>query len=106
MWWVRWRYRPVPQAVRRGTRFGQNFRGNSNPGNIVPPTRVIVSRKLPSGELIENRVDVKRAMHDPRERLLIAPGDVVSLEYTPEEIASNFAINLVTFNFMVIVNRK
>ncbi|MCA9246950.1 MAG: polysaccharide biosynthesis/export family protein, partial [Planctomycetales bacterium] len=57
-----------------------NFR--SGPGNIVPPTRVIILRQLASGEQIKIHVDLKQASLDNRERILIQPEDVVMLHYT------------------------
>jgi protein involved in polysaccharide export with SLBB domain len=80
-----------------------NFKGIYNPGNIVPPSRVLVLRTLPNGEQIEIRVDLRKALRDPRERLIIAPGDVVMLYYKPGEVATNYTINILTFNIASIV---
>ena len=80
-----------------------NYRGQYNPGAIIPPTRVLVLRTLPSGEQIQIRVDLKKALHDKRERLLIAPGDVVMLYYKPGEVFGNYAINFATFNVFGII---
>jgi protein involved in polysaccharide export with SLBB domain len=75
-----------------------NLKGTYNPGAIIPPTRVLILRKLPNGEQIEIRVDLKRALRDQRERIVIAPGDVVMLYYKPGELTANFVINAATFN--------
>lgn len=74
-----------------------NFR--TGPGAIVPPTRAIVIRKLPSGEQVKIMVDLRVAMNNPRERINIMPGDLILLKYRPTEIAANVALNFVNFNF-------
>ncbi len=80
-----------------------NFRGLYNPGAIIPPTRVLILRKLPNCEQIEIRVDLKRMKTDCRERIIIQPEDVVMLYYKPGEVAGNFAINFLSFNALSIV---
>jgi protein involved in polysaccharide export with SLBB domain len=79
-----------------------NFKGIYNPGNIIPPTRVIIMRTLPNGEQIQIRVDLKRAKLDQRERIIIAPGDVVMLYFKPGEVAGNWATNFATYNALGI----
>ena len=76
-----------------------NFR--SGPGNIVPPTRVIILRTLPDGEQIKIRVDINKAVNNPKERIRILPGDVVMLHYKPHEVVSNTILNYMNFNFNV-----
>lgn len=73
----------------------------SGPGNIIPPTRVLVVRTLPNGKQLKIHVDLKRAMDDPRERLIIQPGDMVILAYTPTELAGNIALNFVSFSYAI-----
>ncbi|HEX3657660.1 MAG TPA: polysaccharide biosynthesis/export family protein [Pirellulales bacterium] len=80
-----------------------NFKGPYNPGDVIPPTRVLILRTLATGEQIQIRIDLKKAMHDPGERLIIAPGDVVMLYYKPGEVIGNYALNFVTFNVAAIV---
>jgi hypothetical protein len=76
-----------------------NFR--SGPGNIVPPTRVIVVRKVESGEQVKIHVDLRVAINDPRERLIVQPGDLVLLKYTPAELAGNLALNFVNVGYNI-----
>jgi protein involved in polysaccharide export with SLBB domain len=76
------------------------FRTGAGPGNIIPPTRVLILRKLPNGEQLPIRVDLSRAMRDKKERIIIQPGDFVMLHYKPGELAGNVALNF--FNFNVI----
>ena len=80
-----------------------NFKGIYSPGAIIPPTRVLILRKLPNGEQVQIRVDLKKALHDQRERIVIAPNDFVMLYYKPGEVAGNYVINLLTFNVASIV---
>ncbi len=75
------------------------FRTGAGPGNIVPPTRVLIVRKLPHGQQIPIRVDLAKAMLDPKERILIQPGDLVMLQYKPWELTENVALNF--FNFSI-----
>jgi hypothetical protein len=70
----------------------------SGPGNIVPPTRVIILRTLPDGEQIKIRCDLDVAVNNPKERIRILPGDVVMLNYKPHEITQNTLLNLINFN--------
>ena len=76
------------------------FRTGAGPGNIIPPTRVVILRKLPNGEQLPIRVDLARAVRDKKERVIVQPGDFVMLHYKPGELASNVALNF--FNFNVI----
>ena len=76
-----------------------NFR--TGPGNIVPPTRAVIVRKLPSGEQVKILVDLRTAMNNPRERVNVMPGDFILLKYRPSEIAANVAFNFVNFNYQL-----
>jgi len=49
------------------------------------PSLCTVLRKLPGGRQIPIRVDLNKAFHDPRERVLIRPGDVIVLQERPAE---------------------
>jgi len=75
-----------------------NFR--SGPGNIIPPSRVTIVRMIPGGQ-VKIRVDLKKALDDPRQRIRIQPGDVVMLQYTPKELAANVALNFVNVNYFI-----
>ena len=67
-------------------------------GSVFPPTRVTVIRVI-NGYQIPIRVNLKRAILDPRERILIQPNDFVLLEYTPAEAFANVVLNNVLFSF-------
>lgn len=67
---------------------------------LFPATRVIVLREL-CGEQVPIEVDLKRAMIDPAERIRILPGDFLTLEYRPLELAGNVVLSLISFNWFV-----
>lgn len=53
----------------------------------VGASRVIVERKLSTGQTHQFRISLYKAMRDPSQRILIEPGDRLFLEYTlPESI--------------------
>jgi protein involved in polysaccharide export with SLBB domain len=80
------------------------FRTGAGPGNIIPPTRVVILRKLPNGDQLPIRVDLSRAMRDKKERIIIQPGDFVMLHYKPGELAGNVLLNFFNFNVVFAPN--
>lgn len=72
-------------------------RGGSGP---LPPTDAIVVRKLCDGGQIPIRVNLKRALKDPKQRILIQPEDVLIVRYKTSEEILNTALSLVQFNFL------
>ena len=66
---------------------GTSNRGSSI-GNIIPPTRLLVIREV-NGYQRAIRIDMKRGLTDPSERILIQPNDLIMLEYTPAEVVMN-----------------
>jgi len=60
-------------------------------GSSVPPTQLVILRKLPNRNQIAIEVDLTTAINDPKSRLLIAPGDTLILRYRPQEELINFA---------------
>lgn len=92
-------------AVANGNVLGPTGNNSNNfvagPGNVLPPTRALVSRKSPDGALSLIEVDLRRALHDPRERLIIRPGDVVMLKYRFHELLGNIGLNIVNFNYAI-----
>ncbi len=55
------------------------------------PTELIVLRQIPGDRQLNIRVDLNDAINDPRERLLIKPGDTLILRFKPQEELLNFA---------------
>jgi hypothetical protein len=71
------------------------------PGAIIPPSRVIVVRRLEDGQQIKIHVDLRIAVNNPRERLVIQPRDLLLLKYRPCELMGNLALNIVNFTFII-----
>ncbi len=77
----------------------QGNRGSSTGGGggLFPPTRVIVLRNV-NGQQVAIKTNLKTAMLNPQERILIQPNDFVLLEYTPFETVLNLLINNTLLN--------
>ena len=60
----------------------------------VPPTELLVVRKLPGGAQRTFRVDLNRALVDVRQRPEVAAGDTLILRYKPVERATNAGIQI------------
>jgi hypothetical protein len=71
----------------------------SGPGNVIPPTRAVVIRKLPGGRQVKIDVDLREALYNPSERILVAPEDFVMLHFRGHELIGNVALNLVNFSY-------
>ncbi len=56
------------------------------------PTQLFVMRKLPCGQEFNISVDLKTAMNDPSQRILVQPGDTLILRYKPCEEVVNFSL--------------
>ena len=77
-----------------GVNVGTQVGGVAGNGNTrVPPTELIVLRRLPASRQIAIRVDLNEAINDPRSRLLVVPGDTLILRFKPQEELANFAIS-------------
>jgi len=63
------------------------------------PSMALVLRRTADGGQVPIRVNLNRALRDPRERILIQPGDVVLLQQTPGEAFVRYLGE--TFNFFV-----
>jgi hypothetical protein len=74
------------------------LRAGAGLGNIIPPTRVLVLRKLPNGQQLPIRVDLTLAMRDPKERIKVMAGDYVMMYYKPGETAANSLLNFFNLN--------
>ncbi|MCY3007983.1 MAG: polysaccharide biosynthesis/export family protein [Planctomycetota bacterium] len=58
----------------------------------VPPGMLYVLRKTPCNGQITISVDLAKANVDPRERILVQPGDILILRYKPSEEIINFSL--------------
>ncbi|MEM9702375.1 MAG: polysaccharide biosynthesis/export family protein [Planctomycetota bacterium] len=69
--------------------------GRGGGGTTFPPSRAIVIRQLPNGcGEVAIRVDLARALTDPRERILIQPEDTIIVQFTICEEVANTAISI------------
>ncbi len=76
------------------------LRAGAGVGNIIPPTRVLILRKLPNGEQLPIRVDLTKAMTDPTERIQVLPGDYIMMYYKPSEMTTNAVLNFFNFSWV------
>lgn len=58
----------------------------------VPPTELIILRKLPGNRQLAIRVSLADAVNDPKQRLLVKAGDTLILRYKPQEELVNLAL--------------
>lgn len=80
-----------------------NLAGNLiSPGIGGPsPSLLTVIRKTKNGGQIAIRVDLDRALKDPRERILVQPGDLLLLQEKPSEaLARYFTQTFLNFNLV------
>ena len=73
----------------------------SGVGSIFPPTRVLVLR-IVDGRQNVIEIDLKQAMRDPGQRILIEPNDMIILEYRPTEVVMNTILS--TFRVTMSLN--
>jgi hypothetical protein len=89
-----------------GTLFAGGQTTNNLSGNIVQnglgdpsPALVSVLRRTPDGGQLTIRVDLYKAMRDPRERILIQPKDIIFLAEAPGDAIMRYVTNKLSFNF-------
>jgi hypothetical protein len=99
----------VIEAVARvqGTLLNGAFGGNNLNGLLIQPglgnpnpSALTVLRRTPNGGQVPISVDLNRALRDPRERILVQPGDVLVLQETTGEAVGRYFSNV--FNFSII----
>lgn len=56
----------------------------------VAPGQLFILRKSPCGDQVVIDVDLTRAIRDPRSRPLIQAGDILMLQFRPQEELTNF----------------
>ena len=62
-------------------------------GGGVPPSNLIILRRIPGGRQIAIRVDLTDAINNPASRILVKAGDTLILRFKPQEEIVNFALN-------------
>lgn len=91
-------------AITTGPQFGPgdgvrppNYAGGGK--GILPPTDIVIIRRLATDRQIKIHVDLKKCLDDPSERIRIARGDLILLKFKKKEMAGNIAMNLFNLNF-------
>ena len=78
---------------------GANIDGfGSGVGSIFPPTRVLVIRTV-DGRQQAIEIDLREALADSGQRILIQPNDFIVLEYRPNEVFMNMVLSTFRINF-------
>jgi hypothetical protein len=70
------------------------------------PSQVTILRKVGPCAQVPILVNVNRALRDPRERILIQPGDVVILQQTVDEGIAQYLTTNVRFNILAFLVRQ
>lgn len=81
------------QGVAVGNTGATNRIGLASTASTVPPSELLVLRRVPGNQQLAIRVDLDAALNDPKERILVKAGDTLILRYTPQEELINFVIN-------------
>ena len=91
------------QGVAASTRSNAGFGGASVAQ--AQPTELIVLRRLPGDRQLNIRIDLNDAINDPRQRILVKPGDTLVLRFKPQEELINFATStFFTFGIRQLFN--
>ncbi len=84
-------------AAVRGPLINGAFVNNNLAGNLInpgvgfdSPSLLVVVRRLPGGGQLPIRVDLNQALRDPRERILVQPGDVLILQEMPNAALARY----------------
>ena len=78
-----------------------NSGGGGNNFTPIPPSRAIIVRKTCNGQTIAIRVDLRQAITDTSQRILIQPDDMILVQFTcPEQIA-NFFLRAFQINYLL-----
>lgn len=96
----------------RGPLFNGALGGNNFTGQFIAagvgqpsPTNLTVIRRIPGAGEIRIRVDLAKAARDPRERLIIMPGDILILQETFGEALARYITSNFAFGFFSDVLR-
>lgn len=74
-----------------------------NPGVGGPsPSLLIVLRRTPDGGQIPIRIDLDRALRDPRQQILVQQGDMLILQETPGQAVARYITQTLSFSFSYI----
>ncbi len=89
----------------RGSLVNGAFGGSNLSGTLIAPgvgnpspSLLTVLRRLPAGGQLPIRIDLNKALKDPRQRVLVQPGDVLILQEMPSEALTRY-FSETFFNF-------
>lgn len=83
-------------AIAGGSATASSGGGSLRTGEVKPATQITVLRKC-GCEQVSIDVDLRYALADPTERVIIQPGDLIVLEYRKNEIFVNTIAQVFTF---------
>jgi protein involved in polysaccharide export with SLBB domain len=94
-------------SLAKGPLFNGAFAVSNLAGTIIQsgigqpsPSLLTVIRQTPDHGQIAIRVDLNRAIRDPRERINVLPKDILVLQETPGEALVRYVTEKVTFDFV------
>lgn len=67
----------------------------------IPPSKAIVIRKTCNGQTIAMRVDLRQAISDSSQRILIQPEDMILVQFTCAEEIGNFLLRSLQINYLL-----
>ena len=70
------------------------------------PALVNVLRLMPDGQQVNIRIDIGRALKDPRERIFIQPNDFIVMQEVPGEAIGRYLYQTFRFNFVQEIFRN
>ena len=82
----------ISSPQQRGGGGGGGMGGMGQLFGGVPPGMLYVLRKTPCNGQITIEIDLAKANVDPRERILVQPGDILILRFKPSEEILNFGL--------------
>lgn len=77
------------QSIGVGSQRGGSLIGVTG---TVPPSNLIILRRIPGDRQLAIRVDLNEAINNPRSRILVRAGDTLLLRYKPQEEFANFLL--------------
>lgn len=75
--------------------------GGASMATPLPPSKAIVIRKTCNGQTIAMRVDLKQAISDSSQRILIQPEDMILVQFTCAEEIGNFLLRSLQINYLL-----
>lgn len=91
-----------------GLTIGSNLTGSVSSGGIgeASPTLLTIIRKTPGGGYANIRVDLARALQDPREDLIVQANDLLILQETADQAITRYATRVFNLSiFSEIIDR-